>query len=64
VTPYLGVKVTGSRADGCEMELSCVVSELERGRRNGVETLSGLSWRWRRCIIGECRVFGHRLHES
>jgi hypothetical protein len=30
VTPYLGVKVTGSRADGCEMGLSGVVSELER----------------------------------
>jgi len=43
VTPYLGVKVTGSRADGCEMGLSCVVSELERSRRNGVETLGG--WR-------------------
>ena len=43
MTPYLGVKVTGSRADGCEMGLSCVVSELERSRRNGVETLGG--WR-------------------
>jgi len=64
VTPYLGVKATGSRADGCEMGPSCVVSELERGRRNGVETLSGLPWRWRRCRTGECRVFGNRLHES